>query len=89
MWWYLIIYVIGLFVSLYSIHRWKDELKVNNYDNEENEFGDWDSNAEAFMAFSIAWPLFWGVNLLILIYQLLLKLSITIEKEISKQDKKI
>lgn len=88
MWWYLIIYVIGLFVSLYSIHRWKDELEVNNYDTDENKYGDWESNAEAFMAFSIAWPLFWGMQLLIFIYRLLLKLSIIIEKEITKQNKK-
>jgi hypothetical protein len=89
MWWYLIIYVVGIVVSLYSIHKWKDSLKVNDYDSEENMYGDWESNAEAFMAFSIAWPLFWGFQLLIYLYNLLLKLSIIIEKEISKQDKKI
>lgn len=89
MWWYLIIYVVGFFVSLYSIHRWKDKLEVDHYDNNTNEYGDWDSNAEAFMAFSIGWPFFWGLHLLIYIYHLLLKLSIVVGKEISKQDKKI
>ena len=88
MWWYLIIYIVGLVVSLFAIHKWKDILEVGDYDSEENIYGDWESNAEAFMVFSIAWPLFWGIQLLIYVYDLLLKLSIIIEKEISKQDKK-
>lgn len=87
--WYFIIYIVGVITSLFSIHKWKDNLEVNHYNNkEENEYDDWGSNAEAFLGFSIFWPLFWSIHLLIFFYQVLLKLSIFIEKQINKQNKK-
>ena len=56
---YLIIYVIGFIITLFTLHKWKKELNIDNYDN-SNESNwietDWSSNAQAYAAWSLAWP---------------------------------
>ena len=55
---YLIIYVIGVMISLFSLHKWKKELDIDNYDSPKGYlYDDWDSNAQAYAAWSIGWPI--------------------------------
>lgn len=56
---FLIIYPIGVLLTLFSLHKWKKELGIDVYDksNESNlNETDWDSNAQAYAAWSLAWP---------------------------------
>jgi MFS-type transporter involved in bile tolerance (Atg22 family) len=54
----LIIYVIGFILSLIFLSAFgKKKLNID-YDNAEDKWpDDWDSNAEAYVTWSIAWPL--------------------------------
>lgn len=55
----LIMYPIGFLITLFSLHKWKKELNIDDYDNsnESDLIGrDWSSNAQAYAAWSLAWP---------------------------------
>lgn len=52
----IVIYVIGFIITLFILHKWNKELDIDNYDNSDNEHGDWNSNAQAYAAWSLAWP---------------------------------
>jgi hypothetical protein len=51
------IYVVGFAVSLLFLTAFgKSKLDINYDDQEDKWPDDWDTNAEAFVAWSIAWP---------------------------------
>lgn len=81
---YIIIYVIGVVISLFSLHKWKKELNIDNYDNQKDNHDDWDSNAQAYAAWSIGWPiLIWLVGG-IMLWKVLLILSKLIQDKVEK-----
>lgn len=56
-------YVIGFVITLFILHKWKKELDIDNYDNPDDDNDDWSSNAQAYAAWSLAWPiLIWAVG---------------------------
>lgn len=81
---YIIIYVIGFIISLFSLHKWKKELGVDVYDNSQNEADDWSSNAQAYLAWSIGWPILIWLFSGIMIWKGLLLLSNSIQYIVEK-----
>lgn len=69
-------YVLGFFISLWAFHTFKNELDINHYDPPHPEdYDDYDSNASAYVAFSLMWPIFWTITILGLIWDGLLFIS--------------
>lgn len=80
-----IIYVIGFIISLIALFIFKKELDVDDYDPpHSSDYDDYDSNASAYVGFSIAWPLFWAFTLIGWLYGLLIKFSKYIDKKTKK-----
>ena len=76
-----LIYVLGFFVSLWVLHAFKNELGVNDYDPPHPDYyDDYDSNAEAYASFSLMWPIFWFMNMLMYMWKGLLWISTKFEK---------
>ena len=74
-------YVIGFFISLLCLHGFKRELDLDNYDPPHPAYyDDYDSNAHAYVAFSLMWPIFWFFLLIITIGRGVVKLSEMIGK---------
>jgi len=73
----LIAYIIGYVITLYLLSKYgKSKFKIDydgpkNYSNQD----DWDSNAEAFAAWSFCWPFVYLVLLMYLLYKGTMKLS--------------
>ena len=71
-----ICYIFGFFISLFLLHKFAHKLGWNHYDPPHDDYyDDYESNAHAYVAFSLAWPLFWVFNLLLCIYRLIIKFS--------------
>ncbi len=69
-------YVLGFVVSLMLMHKYKKQLGIDNYDPpHESYYDDYDSNAEAYIWFSLGWPLFWFIMLIVFLYKHLLRFS--------------
>lgn len=80
----ILIYVLGFFVSLFLLHRFKKELDLYNYDPPHPAYyDDFNSNATAFVAYSIVWPIF----LLVISIQLMWKILVNISKLFEKINK--
>lgn len=78
---FLAIYIIGYFASLWAMHTFKKELDIDSYDPpHEPYYDDYDSNAEAYLSISFAWPLFWFAMILKLVWNGLLFISQKLEK---------
>jgi hypothetical protein len=75
---YLIIYVIGFLITLFSLHKWKKELDIDNFDNHDDDeyYDDWDSNAQAYAVWSLGWP----IVLAFLVGHILWKAILTLSK---------
>jgi hypothetical protein len=63
---FVLIYVVGYVVTLIGLHRFKKILDIVDYDGphdgyEDHSYDDWNSNAEAYAAWSFAWPLCWVI----------------------------
>lgn len=72
----LAIYFFGYFISLWVMHTFKKELGIDSYDPpHESYYDDWESNAEAYVFLSLAWPLLIFVLIFKLFFNLLLKIS--------------
>lgn len=77
----LVIYVLGYFASLWAMHTFKTELDIDSYDPPHDDYyDDYDSNAEAYMTMSFAWPIFWFAMILKLLWNGLLFISKKLEK---------
>lgn len=80
---FLAIYIIGYFASLWAMHTYKKQLDIDDYDNIKPEDlwpDDYESNVEAYTTMSFAWPIFWFIQLLVLIWQGLMFISKKLEK---------
>jgi hypothetical protein len=57
-----LIYVLGFFLSILALKKYGKQMGMADYDPPHgNWYDDYESNASAFMFFSIAWPLFWVI----------------------------
>ena len=57
---FLLIYVIGYFVSILALKKYGSVLEMDHYDPPHDGWDDdYVSNAQAYMSFSIMWPFFW------------------------------
>lgn len=82
---YFLFYLLGSIASLSILHKYKGKMDLPNYDNDfSKDYDDWDSNAQAFSAFSLMWPVFWGVHLLKWSWDLLVYISGLIENKVNK-----
>lgn len=71
-----IIYVVGFFISLIVLSKYGKVLGWDHYDPPHDSwYDDYDSNAQAYLGFSFAWPFFWLFGFIRLIYLGLLKIS--------------
>jgi len=81
-----LIYFIGFLVSLWIIHRFKEQLGLDIYDPpHEPYYDDWESNAQAYTTFSAMWPFFWIICLLFVFGKMLVKLSEWIGKTVNRK----
>lgn len=83
---WLVGYLFGFFTSLFVLHKYKVELGVDYYDPPHGSYyDDYDSNAKAYLTFSIVWPMFWIVMGIAGLWGLLTKLSELIGGSINKE----
>ena len=74
-------YFIGFIISLLLLHGFKRVHGFDHYDPPHDEYHDgWDSNAQAYVGFSLMWPIFWFFLSIAAFYQGLIKLSMLIGK---------
>ena len=73
----IIVYVVGIFASLILLHITDGLWGLHNdYDPPHDDwYDDYDSNAHAYLVFSLGWPFFYFLHGLYGLYELLLKLS--------------
>ena len=72
---FLAIYIIGYFASLWAMHTFKKQLGIDDYNQPHDEYPDYESNAQAYAAISFAWPLFWLIVILELLWNGLMFIS--------------
>jgi hypothetical protein len=79
------LYIIGYPISLILLHKFHKNLGMDyNQPKTYVDYDDWDNNAQAFAAFSIAWPVFWILTLFMFLIKKVLSLSSFIEGEIQE-----
>lgn len=83
------IYLIGYFVTLILLFKFKKQLDIDSYDEPKTyvNYDDWSSNAQAYVSWSILWPLVWLVFFLIMIWKGLMLIAKAIEKITSNESK--
>ena len=64
-----LIYLVMFFITLISLHVLKDRLDINDYDGPNKEWEEWDSNAQAYAAWSLGWPIVWIAVIAVLIWK--------------------
>jgi len=82
----LVIYIIGFILSLLFLSRYGEKIGIGGYDEPKTyvNYDDYSSNASAFTAFSLIWPIFYGLLLIVGIRLLLITFTqflITINKK--------
>lgn len=89
---YLIIYVIGFIITLFSLHKWKKELDIDNYDDSSHANwveSDWDSNAEAYAVWSLTWPIVIALCICAMVWKSIVWISNFIQTIINEPTKVI
>jgi hypothetical protein len=81
---YIVIYAIGFIITLFSLHKWKKELNIDNYDNPNWIETDWTSNAQAYAAWSLAWPIVFAFFTCTMSWKAILGLSKWIQARIEE-----
>jgi hypothetical protein len=78
----IIIYVIGYFVTLILLFKFKKQLGIDSYNEPKTyvNYDDWSSNAQAYVSWSIGWPLVWVVFTIAMICKGLMLIAKAIEK---------
>ena len=65
----LIGYFVGFLLSLLFLSQFGKKLGCGGYDPpHDSYYDDYDSNASAFFAFSLAWPMFYFVGIIVFLY---------------------
>jgi hypothetical protein len=78
---FLAIYIIGYFASLWAMHTYKKQLDIDDYHSSNGSIADdFNSNAEAYVIMSFAWPFFWLMMTLKLTWNGLMFISKKLEK---------
>ena len=78
---YILLYIVGYVVTLFLFSRYGKKYLGIDYDSDkENIHNDWDTNAQAYAAWSIGWPLVYVVLSVIGIWRTLMWLSKTLIK---------
>lgn len=80
---FIVVYIIGYFLTLFILHRFKKELGVDCYDKKSmdlDEYDDYESNAEAYVSWSLFWPLLIIAGVVVLIWKFLIWTSRKMEK---------
>lgn len=79
-------YIVGIVTTLIILLLYGKSKFGINYDVEKDyvNHDDWDSNNEAFFAFSIAWPIFWLVTTVHYLYSKCLILVGKLDKKLKK-----
>jgi len=80
----ILIYVIGFSITLFILHKWKEELNIDNYDIPNDDYDNWNSNAEAYAVWSLAWPLIVILFSVIIIWKGILMFSKLMQNIIEK-----
>jgi hypothetical protein len=81
----IILYFLVGFISLLLMHMYKNELGINMYDPPHPAYyDDYDSNAQAYIFFSIFWPFFWLIKLVFFIGRSLVKFSEIVGKKFGR-----
>jgi hypothetical protein len=83
---FLAIYIIGYFASLWAMHTFKKQLDIDDYDTDpQNKWpDDYESNSEAYVSISFAWPFFWLMMILKLTWKLTWNGLMFISKKLEK-----
>jgi len=73
---FLFIYLIGFVVSLILLHKYKKELDVDIFNPPHPPYyDDYSTNDAAYLTYSLIWPIWWFIRLLVFISSLLVKFS--------------
>lgn len=73
---YAVIYLSGFLLTLVVLARFGKQLGFANYDPPHPEYyDDWDSNAQAYVGFSIMWPMFVGLHLTLWFFNWLVSIT--------------
>ena len=72
-----IIYIVGFFVSLIFLSKFGEQIGWGGYDEPQDysNYDDYSSNASAFLAFSMVWPLFYFMGIIIGVYTIMVKFT--------------
>ena len=82
---YIAMYFIGYAISVILMHKFHKELDLDyNKPKTYVDCDDWDNNAQAFAGISVAWPLFWGLTLIIFIIKKVVGFSASVERYFNK-----
>ena len=72
----IVIYVVGFSVSLLALHKFGRQLGWDHYDPPHGAYyDDYDSNAHAYLTFSVFWFIFWTFYGIAGIWRLMVMLS--------------
>ena len=76
------IYIIGYFFSLLFLKKYAKKMGFGDYDEPKTytNCDDWNSNASAWTAFSIIWPIFYSIGFIVFACKSLVKLTKIITK---------
>jgi hypothetical protein len=56
----LLVYVLGFFLSILVLKKYAKQWDMDGYDPPHGDYyDDYSSNAEAYMSWSLGWPIFW------------------------------
>ena len=69
-----LLYIVGFVLTLSSFIIFGNYLTGVNFDKSKKYYDDWNSNANAFVAWSFGWFLFLPIALIIWLYKSLVKL---------------
>jgi len=69
-----ITYVIGYFLSIIILKRFRHILDIPDY-NSYPKYDEYSSNAQAYTMWSIVWPLFWVLKIIVLLFEKLINLT--------------
>lgn len=86
---FILVYAVGFVISLFLMHKYKEQLEIDHYDppHPDGYYDDWNSNAEAYVGFSAMWPIWWALCGIAGFYKLLQTLSLKIGESVSKKNK--
>ena len=69
-----VVYIIGFILSLIFLGKYGKTIGWDGYDPPHDDYyDDYSSNASAWFSFSLAWPLFYFIGILVFLYNEFIK----------------